>query len=95
MTAPPPQYDGGKTDVSLELERIRRSVEVGFTDLGGRLNLLLQRADQTDKALRERADESQELEKRVATLEQKVWMAAGGATILGAAAGIVAPLMLK
>lgn len=88
-----PQGEVG--DVSLELERIRRSVDVGFTDIGGRLNLLLQRADQTDTKLGQQAVESQDLEKRVSALEQKVWMASGAATILGAAVGILVPGLLK
>lgn len=88
-----PQNEVG--DVSLELERIRRSVDVGFTDIGGRLNLLLQRADQTDTKLGQQVSESQDLERRVGALEQKVWMASGAATILGAAVGILVPGILK
>ncbi len=92
MSILPPNEVG---DVSLELERIRRSVDVGFTDIGGRLNLLLQRADQTDTKLNQQVIDSDGLEKRVSALEQKVWMASGAATILGAAVGILVPGLLK
>ncbi|MEV4559159.1 hypothetical protein AB0K51_19530 [Kitasatospora sp. NPDC049285] len=45
MTSPP--QDGG-VSVALELAELRRSVDVGFAHTDGQLNLLLQRADQTD-----------------------------------------------
>lgn len=54
------------TEVALELERLRRSVDVGFTRVDGSLALLVQRSDQTDKAL---ADH----ETRLDTLERARW----------------------
>ncbi|MDG4857704.1 hypothetical protein P8605_05960 [Streptomyces sp. T-3] len=58
----PAQTEG----VALELERLRRSVDVGFATTRGDLALLLQRADQTDKALAEH-------EERLDALERGRW----------------------
>ncbi|MER7691767.1 hypothetical protein [Streptomyces sp. NPDC097610] len=52
--------------VALELERLRRSVDVGFATTRGGLALLLQRADQTDKTLDEH-------ESRLDALERTRW----------------------
>ncbi|MGW4977476.1 hypothetical protein [Streptomyces mirabilis] len=52
--------------VALELERLRRSVDVGFATTRGDLALLLQRADQTDKTLDEH-------ESRLDALERTRW----------------------
>ncbi|MET7891838.1 hypothetical protein [Streptomyces mirabilis] len=53
-------------NVALELERLRRSVDVGFATTRGDLALLLQRADQTDKTLDEH-------ESRLDALERTRW----------------------
>lgn len=52
--------------IALELERLHRSVDVGFATTRGDLALLLQRADQTDKALGEH-------EERLDALERTRW----------------------
>ncbi len=52
--------------VVVELERLRRSVDVGFATTRGDLALLLQRADQTDKVLGEH-------EERLDALERSRW----------------------
>ncbi|GAA2395911.1 hypothetical protein GCM10010420_21820 [Streptomyces glaucosporus] len=52
--------------VALELERLRRSVDVGFATTRGDLALLLQRADQTDKTLDDH-------ESRLDALERARW----------------------
>ncbi|GAA3770592.1 hypothetical protein [Streptomyces chiangmaiensis] len=57
MTAP--EAEG----VALELERLRRSVDVGFATTRGDLALLLQRADQTDKTLGDHEDRLDALER--------------------------------
>lgn len=49
--------------VVLELERLRRSVDVGFATTRGDLALLLQRADQTDKTLDEHESRLDDLER--------------------------------
>ncbi|MFG2559326.1 hypothetical protein [Streptomyces sp. NPDC048496] len=49
--------------VAVELERLRRSVDVGFATTRGDLALLLQRADQTDKTLGEHEDRLDALER--------------------------------
>ncbi|MFF3412814.1 hypothetical protein ACFYW8_43155 [Streptomyces sp. NPDC002742] len=49
--------------VALELERLRRSADVGFATTRGDLALLLQRADQTDKTLNEHEDRLDALER--------------------------------
>ncbi|WP_030678261.1 hypothetical protein [Streptomyces sp. NRRL B-1347] len=58
---------GSDTDgIALELERLHRSVDVGFATTRGDLALLLQRADQTDKAIGEH-------EERLDALERTRW----------------------
>jgi hypothetical protein len=54
------------TSVALELAELRRTMEVGFTEQRGQLALLVQRGDQTDKALDEH-------EKRLDALERARW----------------------
>ena len=50
-------------EVVLELERLRRSVDVGFATTRGDLALLLQRIDQTDKAIDEHGTRIEALER--------------------------------
>jgi BMFP domain-containing protein YqiC len=62
------------------------------TDLArfqGRLDLLEQQSEQGDKAQDEQREELSELAVRVAELERRVFMAAGAATVLGAAIGLL------
>ncbi|MBL1095168.1 hypothetical protein JK363_00475 [Streptomyces sp. 205] len=65
-------------DVALELARLHSSVEAGFARLDGRLDLLTQKDDQTDKAL---ADHEQ----RLAALERARWPLPSLAVIIGGA----------
>ncbi|MEV0494774.1 hypothetical protein OH809_22685 [Streptomyces sp. NBC_00873] len=58
--------DTGTGGVAVELERLRRSVDVGFATTRGDLALLLQRADQTDKTLVDH-------EERLDALERTRW----------------------
>ncbi|MFJ7208241.1 hypothetical protein ACIQWR_32530 [Streptomyces sp. NPDC098789] len=60
MTDPTP------SDVALELERLRATVETGFARLDGALALLVQRSDQLDTRL---ADHEQRLD----ALERNRW----------------------
>ncbi|MEU4066568.1 hypothetical protein AB0F25_30015 [Streptomyces wedmorensis] len=60
MTDPTP------SDVALELERLRATVETGFAKVDGSLALLVQRSDQTDARL---ADHEQRLD----ALEKNRW----------------------
>lgn len=77
MTGPPAPHD--PADVALELERLRRSVEVGFARTDGSLALLVQRSDQTDRAI---ADHEQ----RLAALERARWPLPSLAALTGLAA---------
>ncbi|MGW7664702.1 hypothetical protein [Streptomyces sp. NPDC054756] len=52
--------------VALALAELRSALEVGFARIDGQLALLVQRSDQTDKALAE-------LEERVSALEKTRW----------------------
>ncbi|WP_275560763.1 hypothetical protein [Streptomyces sp. 5-6(2022)] len=52
--------------VALALAELRSALEVGFARIDGQLALLVQRSDQTDKAL-------EELEERVTALENTRW----------------------
>ncbi|MFB7461726.1 hypothetical protein [Streptomyces sp. NPDC056188] len=63
MTQPTPNDPAA---VALELERLRRSVEVGFEKQAGSLALLVQRASQTDDAVKS-------LNIRVTALERSRW----------------------
>jgi hypothetical protein len=79
-----------RTVVALELERLRRAVDVGFATTRGDLALLLQRADQTDKTLSEHEERLDDLERTrwplpslaalasAAALAVTVWSAASG-----------------
>lgn len=64
MTTQPPLSDPGA--VALELERIRRTIEVGFTRTDGALALLVQRHDQTDEEIKEHA-------RRLDAIERTRW----------------------
>ncbi|MFF3337801.1 hypothetical protein [Streptomyces flavidovirens] len=52
--------------VALALAELRQALEVGFARIDGRLALLVQRSDQTDKAV-------EDLEERVSALEKPRW----------------------
>ncbi|MEU4998239.1 hypothetical protein [Streptomyces sp. NPDC021622] len=68
MTTPPSPSDPAA--VALELERIRRTIEVGFTRTDGALALLVQRHDQTDEALKEHTRRIDDHDTRLDTLER-------------------------
>ena len=53
MTTSPTPSDPAA--VAVELERIRRTIEVGFTRTDGALALLMQRHDQTDEQIKDHA----------------------------------------
>ncbi|MFE4535791.1 hypothetical protein ACFRKB_11995 [Streptomyces scopuliridis] len=52
--------------IALALAELRGALEVGLARIDGQLALLVQRSDQTDKAM-------EELEERVAALEKTRW----------------------
>ncbi|WP_435270090.1 hypothetical protein [Streptomyces sp. 1222.5] len=52
--------------VALALAELRQALEVGFARIDGQLAFLVQRSDQTDKAL-------EDLEERVSALEKTRW----------------------
>jgi hypothetical protein len=52
--------------IALALAELRQALEVGFARIDGQLALLVQRSDQTDKAL-------EDLEERVSALEKTRW----------------------
>ncbi len=53
-------------EVALALAELRSALEVGLAKIGGQLALLVQRSDQTDKAV-------EDLEQRVTSLEKGRW----------------------
>ena len=71
-----------RAGVALELERLRRAVDVGFATTRGDLALLLQRADQTDKTLTEH-------EERLDALERTRWPLPSLAALASCAALVV------
>ncbi|MGW0686560.1 hypothetical protein ACWD2L_24705 [Streptomyces sp. NPDC002754] len=68
MTTQPSPSDPAA--VALELERIRRTIEVGFTRTDGALALLVQRHDQTDEALKAHARQIDDHDARLDVLER-------------------------
>lgn len=68
MTTTPSPSDPAA--VALELERIRRTIEVGFTRTDGALALLVQRHDQTDEALKEHTRRIDDHDTRLDTVER-------------------------
>ncbi|MGI5338650.1 hypothetical protein ACQEVS_15190 [Streptomyces sp. CA-181903] len=75
------------TDVALELERLRGTMEAGFARVDGALALVVQRNDQTDRLL---ADH----EARLDALERARWPLASVAALVGVAGAVVAALEL-
>ncbi|MGW8849301.1 hypothetical protein ACWGNE_16105 [Streptomyces xiamenensis] len=63
--------------VALELERVRRTIEVGFTKTDGALALLVQRSDQSDRQLDDH-------EQRLDSLERARWPLPSLAALVGA-----------
>ncbi|MFE9450622.1 hypothetical protein [Streptomyces sp. NPDC006739] len=68
MTTQPSPSDPAA--VALELERIRRTIEVGFTRTDGALALLVQRHDQTDEAIKEHTRRIDNHDGRLDTVER-------------------------
>ncbi|MFJ2196966.1 hypothetical protein [Streptomyces violaceusniger] len=67
MTEPSPNDPAA---VAIELERIRRTIEVGFTRTDGALALLVQRHDQSDETQKEHARRLDAHDARLDTLER-------------------------
>ncbi|MFJ9816149.1 hypothetical protein ACIRU3_12950 [Streptomyces sp. NPDC101151] len=76
--------DPSPSDVALELERLRATVETGFAKVDGSLALLVQRSDQTDARL---ADHEQRLD----ALEHARWPLQNVLALV-AVAGLALPL---
>lgn len=55
---------------ALELEKLRSTLGVGFAEIKGSLALLVQRSDQTDRALGDHRDQLTDHDKRIGELEQ-------------------------
>ncbi|MEU6441339.1 hypothetical protein [Streptomyces sp. NPDC047046] len=68
MTTDPPPSDPAA--VALELERIRRTIEVGFTRTDGALALLVQRHDQTEARLGEQGRHLADHDSRLDAVER-------------------------
>ncbi|MFJ1597751.1 hypothetical protein [Streptomyces sp. NPDC088261] len=66
-------------NIAVELERLHRSVDVGFATTRGDLALLLQRVDQTDKAIGDHED-------RIEALERSRWPLSSLAAVTSCAA---------
>ncbi|MFK0217957.1 hypothetical protein ACIQWN_07140 [Streptomyces vinaceus] len=79
--------DPSPSDVALELERLRATVEAGFARIDGSLALLVQRGDQVDRRL---ADH----EARLDNLERARWPLSS-VTALTALAAVVVSLIAQ
>lgn len=73
--------------VAVELERLRGAVEVGFARTDGSLALLVQRSDQTEKALDDH-------DRRLDALERSRWPLPSIAAVLGVAGLILSAWQL-
>lgn len=76
--------------LALELERLRGTLNIGFSDVKGQLGLLVQRTDQTDRAMGEQRDQSNKQGDRLSRLERWMWLAIGASGTLGTVGGWVA-----
>ena len=72
------------TDIALELEKLRGSMEKGFTqvevrfaEMSGKFDRLSERGDRT-------VADVAALEVRMTTVERRIWMASGIAAFIGA-----------
>lgn len=88
-------------EVAVELERIRSAVHVGFAEQTGRLELLIQRANQQDmtaaelkadiKSLDERITaEASKVDARVTPLERRQWPVPTVAAVAAVVAAVAA-----
>lgn len=93
MTAPAPGGEAGAIQIALELERMRRSIDVGFTKTDGSLALLVARSDRTEQDLKTLGahveKETGELRVEIEALKKGRWpLPAIGALAAIAAVGI-------
>jgi hypothetical protein len=70
------------------LEDLRRSLEVGFTRIDGKLDHLTEHLNNTDKDVTE-------VRARIALVEQKMWRVSGAAALLGMATPYIIQFMAK
>ncbi|MFI1830668.1 hypothetical protein ACH41E_30155 [Streptomyces sp. NPDC020412] len=75
------------TQVAVELERLRGTIDAGFARVDGSLALLVQRSDQTDQRL---ADH----ESRLDALEKSRWPLPSIAALMGLAGVVVSAYAL-
>ena len=87
MTAPTQDPTGS---LALELERLRGTLGIGISDIKGSLSLLVQRTDQTDRAMGEHRDHLVTLDTRTSRLERWMWLAIGASAGLGTVGGWLA-----
>nr|WSZ96820.1 hypothetical protein OH820_15160 [Streptomyces sp. NBC_00857] len=74
-----------ESEIALALAELRAALEVGLARIDGQLALLVQRSDQTDKAI-------EELEKRVASLERGRWPLPTVAALASVTAVVIAAI---
>jgi hypothetical protein len=72
---------------------MRGTFEKGLTALNGKLDVLVERSDHTERRLSAAEKEAANLATRVSALERRVWTASGVAAALGAAGGVVAAIL--
>ncbi|MGW7359483.1 hypothetical protein ACWGI0_23325 [Streptomyces sp. NPDC054802] len=72
---------------------MRGTFETGLTKLHGKLDVLVERSDHTERRLAAAETEAAKLATRVSALERRVWTASGVAAALGAAGGVVAAIL--
>lgn len=82
-----------QTSIAVELERMRGTFETGLTKLHGKLDVLVERGEHTDKRLSAAEAAQSALATRVTALERRVWTASGVAAALGAGGGILSTFL--
>lgn len=102
-----PEEPSPQVSVGLAISELRRSVDVGFAKIDGRLDLLVQRGDQSEGRLDHHSEQLAELDERQHTLERNAvthehldrrnrrYIAIAGLIIalVGIAVGVLAPIV--
>lgn len=85
----PPEH----ATVAVELERLHGTMSTGFAEVKGSLAVLVERSTRTEEDVRRLRADSEEADKAIRleldSVKRLVWMASGGAIVLGAVAGYV------
>lgn len=80
--------DNQPEGTAVEIERLRNSIDVGMSNVGGKMDAVLQRIDYIEAANVDRSNKVDALTVRVSELEQKVYTATGAAIAISTLLGL-------